>query len=78
MRILLALSTTLLLTLMASWAPAATEVTKSECALSSEGIFGGYWVKHRITSGDQVLFGADNLEAISSELVSLRSQGLCQ
>ncbi|WP_413558580.1 hypothetical protein [Bdellovibrio sp. HCB209] len=78
MRILLALSTTLLLTMMASWAPAATQTAKSECALSSEGIFGGYWVKHRITSGEEVLFGADNLEAISAELVSLRNQGLCR
>ncbi|WP_413585254.1 hypothetical protein [Bdellovibrio sp. HCB274] len=78
MRILLAVGTTLFLTMMASWAPAAVTVEKSNCALSSEGIYQGFWVKHRITVGDQVLYGADNLEEISAELGSLRTQGLCQ
>lgn len=78
MRILLALGTTLLLSFIASWAPASTLTAKSECSLSSEGIYDGLWVKHRITVGDQVVYGADDLEAISAELGALRTQGLCQ
>ncbi|MBO9667922.1 MAG: hypothetical protein J7501_14055 [Bdellovibrio sp.] len=79
MRVFLAIATTLFLTLIASWSPAKAAVTDSRaCDLSSEGIFNGAWVKHRISIGDQVLYGADNLEAISEELVSLRTQGLCK
>ncbi|UYL09080.1 hypothetical protein B9G69_000630 [Bdellovibrio sp. SKB1291214] len=78
MRILLAIGTTLILSFLASWSSAATMEVKPSCLLSSEGIFDGAWVKHRISVGDQVVYGADDLEAISAELGTLRSQGLCR
>jgi hypothetical protein len=79
MRIFLAIATTLFLTLIASWSPAKAAVSEARsCALSSEGIFNGAWVKHRISVGEQVLYGADDMEAIVTELGSLRNQGLCR
>ncbi|QDK46684.1 hypothetical protein DOM22_16750 [Bdellovibrio sp. ZAP7] len=78
MRILLAIGTTLILSFLASWSSAATMEAKPSCSLSSEGIFDGAWVKHRITVGEQVVYGADDLEAISTELGTLRTQGLCR
>jgi hypothetical protein len=78
MRILLAVGTTLILSFLASWSSAATMPAKPACSLSSEGIYGGLWVKHRITVDDQVVYGADDLEAISVELGTLRTQGLCR
>jgi hypothetical protein len=79
MRVFLAIATSLLLTLLASWSPAKAAVPeKQQCALNSEGIFNGQWVKHRISSGERVLYGADDIDAILSHLVSLRDQGLCR
>jgi len=79
MRIFLAITTSLLLTLLASWSPAKAAVPeKQQCELSSEGIFNGQWVKHRISTGERVLYGADNIDSILSHLVSLRDQGLCR
>ncbi|MFM6929276.1 MAG: hypothetical protein ACKOX6_12490 [Bdellovibrio sp.] len=79
MRIILTIITSLLLTLLASWSPAkAATPVKQPCALNSEGLFNGQWVKHRISAGERVLYGADDVDAILSHLVSLRDQGLCR
>ncbi len=77
MRILIAGFTTLLMVLAVNAAQAKTHAGSS-CDLSSEGIFRGSWVKHRILVADDVVYGANDMEAISSQLESLRGQGLCQ
>ena len=80
MRVVLAIITSLLLTLLASWSPAKAAVPEKKqlCSLSSEGLFNGEWVKHRISAGDSVVYGANDMETLLSHLVSLRDQGLCR
>ncbi|MNJ92592.1 hypothetical protein D3C87_102650 [compost metagenome] len=82
MRILLALSFSVLMALMTniSFAKAAipSNTDRTSCDLTSEGIFKGSWVKHRILVGEDVIYGANDMDAILSQLDNLRNQGLCQ
>lgn len=78
MRIMLAALTTFFLVLFTQTGAAHAEVSEHSCSMTSEGIYNGAWVKHRIVSGEQVLFGANEMEAIFSQLDSLRAQGLCR
>ena len=82
MRILLALLTTLFIALLTHVAPAgAAEPQASkqaDCSLMSEGIYNGWWMKHRIVVGDDVIYGANDMDAIINQLDSLRGQGLCR
>lgn len=77
MRILLALSFSLMMAFLTnlSFAKAATPTS---CHLMSEGIFKGSWVKHRILVNENVVYGANDMDAILSQLDNLRDQGLCQ
>lgn len=59
-----------------SWAPAKA-ATVSSCKMASEGIFDGSWVKHRIVVNEDVVYGANDLDSILSQLDNLRDQGLC-
>ena len=81
MRILLAVLASLFIAMLTQFTPAlaATEpVQNQSCSLMSEGIYHGSWMKHRIVVGENVLFGANNLDAILAQLDSLRGQGLCR
>ena len=77
MRILLAALTTFVMVLVTQ-VGAAHAMNASQCTMTSEGLFNGAWVKHRIVSGEDVLFGANEMEIIFSQLESLRVQGLCR
>jgi hypothetical protein len=46
--------------------------------MQSEGLFDGAWVKHRIVVDEDVVYGANDLDSILSQLDSLRNQGLCR
>ncbi|MNT91947.1 hypothetical protein D3C72_2331330 [compost metagenome] len=59
-------------------AAAATSNSHAECALMSEGIYNGSWMKHRIVLEEEVLYGANDMGNILVQLDSLRGQGLCQ
>lgn len=48
------------------------------CTLASEGIYNGWWVKHRIVLDENVVFGANDVDSIISQLDILREQGICQ
>lgn len=78
MRIALAALATFFLVLLTQTGLAHAETNSHECAMTSEGIFNGSWVKHRIVSGEEVLYGADQMESIFSQLDSLRAKGLCR
>lgn len=69
---------TLLALLFVGTAQVSAEAASPACALASEGIYGGYWVKHRIYLGEDVLYGANNMDAILKQLESLREQGVCR
>lgn len=58
-------------------AQASTLATPS-CEMTSEGIFDGLWVKHRIVVNEDVIYGANDMDSILSQLDSLRDQGLCR
>lgn len=79
MRVLLALLATCFMIMVTYFGPAnaATSATPS-CAVASEGIFDGFWVKHRIVVNEDVVYGANDLDSILSQLDSLREQGLCR
>ncbi|MGZ3768319.1 MAG: hypothetical protein ACXVCP_03590 [Bdellovibrio sp.] len=48
------------------------------CTLVSEGIYNGWWVKHRIVLEEKVVYGANDIDSIVSQLENLREQGLCR
>lgn len=50
----------------------------ASCEMASEGLFKGTWVKHRIYVNDDVVYGADDMDSILSQLENLRGQGLCR
>ncbi|MDG0816848.1 hypothetical protein [Bdellovibrio svalbardensis] len=78
MRIALAALATFFLVLLSQTGLAHAETELPQCSMTSEGIFNGSWVKHRIVSGEEVLFGANQMESIFSQLDSLRAKGLCR
>lgn len=79
MRIILALITTMFIALLTHLGAAQAAVPSlPACALASEGIYQGYWVKHRIYVNDEVVFGANDMDSILSQLENLRDQGLCR
>jgi len=78
MRIALAALATFFLVLLTQTGLAHAETSRPQCSMTSEGIFNGSWVKHRIVAGEDVIFGANEMESIFSQLDSLRAQGLCR
>jgi hypothetical protein len=85
MRILLAVLASLFIAMITQFTPAMAATASASvpsqdqsCALMSEGIYHGSWMKHRIVIGENVLFGANDLDAILAQLDSLRGQGLCR
>ncbi|AHI05000.1 hypothetical protein BDW_02460 [Bdellovibrio bacteriovorus W] len=56
----------------------AADINAPQCSMASEGIYQGYWVKHRIVVGDSVVAGANDMGAILQHLESLRDQGFCR
>jgi len=77
MRILAIVSLTLLVVILADFSQAAV-IAPQDCSLASEGMYKANWVHHRILRGEEVIFGADNLESIFTQLDHLRSAGLCR
>jgi hypothetical protein len=83
MRILLAVLASLFVAMITQFTHAAAATASGpaqdqSCSLMSEGIYHGSWMKHRIVIGENVLFGANDLDAIMAQLDSLRGQGLCR
>lgn len=82
MRVFLAAMATIFMVLLANFSPAkASTSVASEapgCAMLSEGIYDGAWVKHRIAVEGDIVYGANDLDSILSQLDSLRGQGLCR
>lgn len=79
MRILLAAIATLIIAMLTYLpAQAARQPATPVCQIASEGIFNGFWVKHRIVIQDDIVFGANDLDSILSQLEALREEGLCR
>lgn len=79
MRVFLALLTTVMCaTLTHVGAAQAATSSVSMCAMASEGIFNGAWVKHRIVVNEDTLAGANDMQSILEQLENLRSEGLCR
>ncbi len=76
MRILFAALVTAALLLLSGFMSQAAPLQL--CHLSSFGLYHGQWVKHRILLLDEVVYGANDLDSVRSELQSLRQQGLCR
>ena len=79
MRIFLAALTTLIIGLFTQNSVAQDlEAQAPQCAVASEGIFRGSWVKHRIYVNEDVVYGANDMNSILYQLENLRGQGLCR
>ncbi|WII73551.1 hypothetical protein QJS83_06655 [Bdellovibrio sp. 22V] len=79
MRILLALITTLIMSMLTQLGHAHAAIPSvPSCGLASEGIYNGSWVKHRIVVEEDVLGGANDMDSLLAQLENLRSQGLCR
>lgn len=81
MRVFFALLTTVILAMLAhlgSAHAAMKTVTLPTCSMASEGIYNGFWVKHRIVVAEDTLAGANDMDSILTQLESLRSEGLCR
>lgn len=81
MRIFLAALATLIIALFTHFNALAMVIVSEDrpaCALASEGIYRGVWVKHRIFVQEDVVYGANDIGAILDHLEDLRSQGLCR
>lgn len=57
---------------------AQAAVSSPTCALKSEGIFQGAWVKHRIYVNEEAVYGANDMDSIRLHLENLREEGLCR
>lgn len=79
MRFFLAALVTLLVALFTQYstAQAMTEEVPS-CFVTSEGLFRGLWVKHRIYVNEDIVYGANDMGSILSQLENLRGQGTCR
>ncbi|KHD89818.1 MAG: hypothetical protein OM95_01780 [Bdellovibrio sp. ArHS] len=79
MRIVLALLSTLMIAMFTYLVPAqaAGSMTPS-CLMASEGIYQGLWVKHRIYVNEDVVYGANDMNSILTQLENLRNEGLCR
>ncbi|WP_155722528.1 hypothetical protein ACLWBD_03135 [Bdellovibrio sp. HCB117] len=79
MRIVLALLSTMMIAMFTYLVPAHAAVSAvPSCTMASEGIFQGTWVKHRIYVNEDVVYGANDMNSILSQLENLRSEGLCR
>lgn len=78
MRVFLAALATCLIALFTYGPVHAAVETVPSCGLTSEGIYNGLWVKHRIYVNEDVVFGANDMDSILSQLENLRDQGLCR
>ncbi len=79
MRILLAALATLIMTMLTYLpAQAARRPVIPTCMIASEGIYNGFWVKHRIVIQEDIVYGANDLDSILSQLEALREEGLCR
>lgn len=78
MRVIYAVLTTLIIALLTHVSAHAAEPSLPVCQIASEGIFNGFWVKHRIVVEDEVVYGANDMDSILSQLESLREEGLCR
>ena len=79
MRIFLAALVTALLAMFVQISTAhAHSLDVPSCQVASEGIYNGFWMKHRIVIDEDVVFGANDLASILSQLESLRENNLCR
>lgn len=78
MRIILAAFITLLIAMLTHLPVYAANQEVPACQIASEGIFNGFWMKHRIFIQENTVFGANDMDSILSELESLRDEGLCR
>lgn len=76
MRVLFVLLTALMINTLAFIQSAQANVPS--CTLASEGIYNGWWVKHRIVLNEDVVYGANDVDSILMQLETLRGQGLCR
>lgn len=54
------------------------DLSVATCKLGGEGIYGGEWKKHRLIRGEEVLYGADDMQSLIQQFQRARSEGLCQ
>ena len=78
MRIILAAILTFIIALLSSSVSLAQEMDIPSCKTVGAGIHEGFWVKHRILIGREIVYGADDLDSILSHLETLRNEGFCQ
>lgn len=78
MKILFALIKIVIVVTTISQLQIANASSLPNCVLVSEGIYNGFWVKHRIAINDEIIYGTNDTELIFVQLDSLREQGLCR
>lgn len=84
MRVFLAILTTMIIAMLINLGPANAQGQEAPayatpvCQIASEGIYNGFWVKHRIVVQGEVVFGANDMDSILSQLEVLRAEGLCR
>ncbi len=78
MRIILAALLTFIIAVLTHIPAHAEDSELPVCKTVSEGIYIGYWVKHRILIDFVTVYGANDLDSILSQLEILRKQGLCR
>lgn len=79
MRIFLAALMTLIIAMLTYLpAQAAGRSATPACQIASEGIFNGFWMKHRIVIEEDIVYGANDMDSILSQLEALREEGLCR
>lgn len=78
MRIFLAALATLIIAMLTHLPAYASGLAVPTCQIASEGIYNGFWVKHRIVIEEEIIFGANDMDSILSQLEVLREEGLCR
>lgn len=70
--------TALMMAVLFAEAHAATKQdAKPVCSLMGEGVATAGWVKHRIFIGEEAVFGANDMNTVTTELKNLRHSGRC-
>lgn len=78
MRIFLAALATFIIALLTHLPAFAAEPALPACQIASEGIYNGFWVKHRIVVDQEVVYGANDMDSILSQLEALREEAICR
>ncbi len=63
---------------LASLGTKAGQSSLPYCSLIGEGVYEAAWKKHRLVAGDQVVYGADDMQSVIEVMRSTKQAGRCQ